>query len=678
MDKSGSKTGNGFSSKGLAKTAVRFCVDLSNRTGEALNQYTTALLHAEKIQMGRKPHASLSKTRLSSPEDEVKKLITSAATLEDVWNFFLKRLKNGSSLDFMSFSVLDERSDFIRVRFLHAAETNVLEGEDPIVSMADHGNHLVQAYHRKDTTFSPRLSSLGAETLARVPELDDGGTFNLFSVPLIAGDQAIAMLTLGFRVMDSFSQAKLSYVYTLRDQIAQLIWNLILQDRMKSQAQIDNLTGLLSYTYFQGILEKEVTKADAQGTSVTVMVLDINNIQEINATQGHQAGDEAICHLASTVKRLIRGLDTVARYGGDEVVVVLPETDRKTADEIAQRFLEGLKDRLPKHLQDLSVSIGHATYPDDTKTREKLLKLSEQALHLAKFKGSKTGESTCIGSCEIDQLNDKTVIEVFASQVAKKYNNIHVPSVYQELVNHIEKKDSAVKTAEDLMLETVTSLAGALEAKDRYTRGHSQAVSNYAVALAHALKMNPAEVEEIRAAAFLHDIGKIGIPESILCKAGPLNEKEWEIMKQHPVIGAQQIMYPVQTLRPVIPAVECHHENWDGSGHPHGYKGEKIPLGARVISIVDAFHALTSDRAYRKALPVAEAKKILEAGAGTKWDPHLIEIFFRILTIASPKSPEAAEKVAEQDDEPIIQPVTSVITMPTTVQLKLETGPSPH
>jgi diguanylate cyclase (GGDEF)-like protein/putative nucleotidyltransferase with HDIG domain len=370
--------------------------------------------------------------------------------------------------------------------------------------------------------------------------------------------------------------------------------------------------------------------------------VDVNNIEEINQSLGHEAGDEAICHLASTVRRLSRGLDTIARYGGDEVVVILPETDRKAADEIAQRFLEGLKIRLPERLRSLSVSIGHATYPDDTKTREKLLKLSEQALHLAKFKGSKTGESACIACGEIDQLNDKTVIEVFASQVARKYDNIHVPSMYQELVSHIEKKHTSNAKTDDLMLETITSLAGALEAKDRYTRGHSQAVSNYAVALAHALEMTPTEVEEIRTAAFLHDIGKIGIPEDILCKNGPLNEKEWEIMKQHPVIGAQQILYPVASLRPIIPAVECHHENWDGSGHPHGYKGNKIPIGAQIVSVVDAFHALTSDRPYRKAMPVAKARHILEAGAGTKWDPTLLNVFFNILTIASPKPPEEA------------------------------------
>jgi diguanylate cyclase (GGDEF)-like protein/putative nucleotidyltransferase with HDIG domain len=632
--------------KGLTHRWNQFCDHLSQR----VDQCATGLLHAEKIQMGKNPHASkLAKTKLSTPEEEVRKLVSSATSLKDVWDFFLKRLKSSSTIDFLCFSVKDERGDFIQARFIHARSA---EGHQPAelleiphISMAETHNHLVQAYNLKDTTFSPYLKSLGDDILACIPwaRQEDGevdNSFNLFSVPLIAGGEAIAMLTLGFKEMDAFSQAKLSYVYTLRDQIAQLIWNLILQDRMKNQAQVDNLTGLLSYTHFQGVLEREISRADSHNSSISVMILDVNNIEEINQTLGHQAGDEAICHLASTVRRLSRGLDTIARYGGDEVVVILPESDRKAADEIAQRFLEGLRVRLPEHLRSLSVSIGHATYPDDTKTREKLLKLSEQALHLAKFKGGKTGESACIACGEIEQLNDKTVIEVFASQVARKYTNIHVPSIYQELLNHIEKKIPGTPKTDDLMLETITSLAGALEAKDRYTRGHSQAVANYAVALAHALKMTPTEVEEIRAAAFLHDIGKIGIPEDILCKDGPLNEKEWEIMKQHAVIGAQQILYPVASLRPIIPAVECHHENWDGSGHPHRYKGEKIPIGARIVSIVDAFHALTSDRPYRKAMPVVHARKLLEAGSGSKWDPHLLNTFFNILTIAAPKTPE--------------------------------------
>jgi putative nucleotidyltransferase with HDIG domain len=274
--------------------------------------------------------------------------------------------------------------------------------------------------------------------------------------------------------------------------------------------------------------------------------------------------------------------------------------------------------------------MGYATFPDDEKSREKLLKKADQAVHLAKYQ--KENQFVYMAAHQAHLEQETVLIEVFASQVAKKYEQIHLPGSYEKLIQSGSRyKGKFYIQAEEVALETITSLAGALEAKDRYTRGHSQAVANYAVVLANALKMTPPEVEEIRGAAFLHDIGKIGIPEYILGKQGALNEKEWEIMKQHPVIGAQQILYPLKSLRALVPAVECHHEDWDGSGHPHGYKGEKIPIGARIISIVDVFHALTSDRSYRKALSVEEAKHIMSKGAGQKWDPYLLDVFFTML-----------------------------------------------
>lgn len=592
--------------------------------------------------------------KLLNPDHDIKDLLTTARSLDDIWQFFIKRLARGEDLRFASLSILDESGDFILLNNVYPESA---KSEYPIddmrISMADTGNHLVQAFKSKDTTFCPHIHQLGnhlANLVTRPPsamedDLYDDSPSHIFSVPFVASNKTIALLTIGLTEMDAFAQAKLSYVYTLRDQIAQLIWNLVLQDRMSHQAQVDNLTGLMGYSYFQKVLETELHKAQQNFTSVTVMLLDINNLQEINDTEGHDAGDEAIKYLASTVRRLIRGLDTVARYGGDDVVVVLPETDSKQAEIIADRFIRGFRTNLPEELKEASISVGFATYPDDTRKTENIIKLAQQALHLARFKGEKTGESIRIASNEVDQLNDTAVLEVFASHVAKKYNELDVPSVYQSLLKIQEKKTPTdPNNTDELMLETITSLAGALDAKDRYTRGHSQAVANYAVALAHALQMNAEEVENTRLAAFLHDIGKIGIPEHILCKQGPLDDEEWEIMKKHPVIGAEQILAPVTKLHPIIPAVLHHHENWDGTGHPKGLKGDEIPIGARIISIVDAFHALTSDRAYRKALPLSKAKEILKDGAGGKWDPNLIEVFLKVLTIASPQSKTIIKK----------------------------------
>lgn len=635
----------------------------------ALDGFASALLKAESEQPARKKHGDRPmRRRAMPPEEDVRQLMIEARDLADVWDFFVKRLNQSSPLELMAFSVLDDSADFIRLCFLYPQRPEK-PFDRPIISALDRNNHLVQASQRKDTTFTSRPADLGEhlQDYLLLPEAIREH-LNIFTVPFIAGGRVIAMVTLGFSEVDAFSQAKLSYVYTLRDQIAQLVWNLTLQDRMKSQAQVDTLTGLLTHTYFQHVLDTEVKRAQRQGHPVTTMVLDIANIKDINRNCGHAVGDDAICHLASITRRLIRGIDTVARYGGDEIVLVLPETGPEEADTMAVRLMDALKaKKLPK-LGRLAVNIGYATYPNDTHQKDALLKYTEQALHLAKYKAGESGCSNKVAYREAMAINDKTVLEVFASQVAKQYDNHHL---FDELITAMERQaddPAAESVSSNLMLETIGSLAGALDAKDRYTRGHSQAVANYAVAVAHALELCPAEVEKIRLAAFLHDIGKIGIPESILCKQGPLNEREWEVMKQHPVIGARQILAPVSALRDVIPLVEFHHENWDGSGYPSGLAGEAIPLGARIVSIVDAFHGLTSDRSYRKALPVADAARILGEGAGTQWDPTLIEVFIKILNVAKPipsLSSQALSDTAELVQEPCDEePSASAMTPP--------------
>ena len=202
---------------------------------------------------------------------------------------------------------------------------------------------------------------------------------------------------------------------------------------------------------------------------------------------------------------------------------------------------------------------------------------------------------------------------------------------FSPLHSAVAAEAEALSLQERMMTQTIYALTGALEAKDAYTCGHSRAVAQYATRLCSALQMPGETIEHIRLASLLHDIGKIGVPEAILNKAGPLTSAEWDIMAQHPVIGARQILSPIAGLSPILPYVEHHHEHWDGSGGPMGLSGENIPLGARIVSIVDAYHALTSRRSYRDALSKSEALKILNEGAGIMWYPNLLQIFLKMI-----------------------------------------------
>ncbi|MBY0404915.1 MAG: GGDEF domain-containing protein, partial [Cyanobacteria bacterium] len=335
---------------------------MASRLWTAVDHFTSDMILSERDVARKKWASKPAKTSILSPDEEVRGLIKGASELRHIWEFLSKRLQVGIGLDLLCLSFLDESGDLIRVRFFYppsgfgdpanfenghsdnraqeAPRRNIFSRKDdskdtqinalssssgglnrvePMISMMEKDNHFVQAYKRKDTTFSGKLSELGEELLAELGlDAEENKTLNIFSIPLIAGNRSIALITLGFSTIDAFSQAKLSYVYTIRDQVAQLVWNLILQERMKNQSQVDSLTGLLSHTSFQRILEMELEKAESQETPMTVMIIDINNIQEINKSLGNHDGDQEICHLASTVRRLVRGLDTVARFGADE------------------------------------------------------------------------------------------------------------------------------------------------------------------------------------------------------------------------------------------------------------------------------------------------------------------------------------------------------------------------
>jgi len=183
---------------------------------------------------------------------------------------------------------------------------------------------------------------------------------------------------------------------------------------------------------------------------------------------------------------------------------------------------------------------------------------------------------------------------------------------------------------DETYLQITQTMAQTLDARDPYTAGHSSRVSDYAVAIAQAMNLSVAEIEIIRVGANLHDIGKIGIPDAVLQKPGPLSGEEFEIIKRHPVIG-KRILEGVAKFRDYLAIVELHHENTDGSGYPWGLRGEQVPLAARIVHVVDAYDAMTSNRPYREATTTAQAQEVLRRHAGSQFDASVVEVFLRLV-----------------------------------------------
>jgi len=443
-------------------------------------------------------------------------------------------------------------------------------------------------------------------------------------LPMIYQGNCYGVLILGY---SELTQQCSDLLQILVDYVALHVANAQINEHSTLNGDVDILTGLKTHRAFQEALSNEIQKAENAETDrpISVVIFDVNNISQINREFGHAKGDEIIKLVSEKIKQNIRSVDIAGRYGGDEIALILPDTDNSEATYITEYLNYALSCCLVDDVGSIKVSVGIATYPTCAREQEKLLILAEQAMIISKNKGYKNGISTAVNAQDINFWNE-AALDSFASVIAKRHSQLGL-NFEEELV---DKFHSDSLNSNNHMIDVVTSLAGAIDAKDTYTKGHSTAVSRYAEALARALNLPDDEVERIKLGALLHDVGKIGIPENVLGRTSKLSDEEWEIMKQHPVIGAEKVLAPVAALRDLIPMVKHHHEHWDGSGYPCNLKGEEIPLAARIVAVADTFHALISDRPYRKGLPIEKAIEILRIGSGIQWDSELVRKFIVI------------------------------------------------
>jgi diguanylate cyclase (GGDEF)-like protein len=367
------------------------------------------------------------------------------------------------------------------------------------------------------------------------------------------------------------------------------------QERLMNMIDVDPLTELENHRRFKERLDQEVFRAMLDTEALAVCLVDIDGFADYNSKHGHAAGDEALKRIAGLLREVFPGNSFFGRYGGEEFAILMPGAPAEIAEAASNRLRAIIGSKLNA---SITISVGVAELDTGITTGAGLLLSAELALGRAKQLGK--------------------------DQVCK----------FESVPGASETEDpfQLQKFLEDTTFATIQALAGAVDAKDPYTQGHSLRVAKYASDLAKYTGASAQEVDMIYRCGTLHDVGKIGVPDAILKKPARLDDEEQRVMETHPALG-EIIVRRAPQLEDMLPGVRHHHERWDGRGYPDGLMADAIPRLARFIAIADTFDAMTSDRPYRKALTVQQALDEIQRGAGTQFEPSLALAFVRMMTL---------------------------------------------
>ena len=525
-------------------------------------------------------------------------IMTSSMNIAEIFESFAQELRKVVDVDYGTIALIEGEQIHIlalssQVKSVRRVGERMPLKETATEWVAEHKKSLYQADLEQHRRFW---------TAARYIE---EGIRAIVHLPLVVRDEVIGNLIVASSRPHAYSSRQIRILEHLALQIAAPIENSQLYARAKQRARIDELTGLFNRRHFEERLKEEIARHSRYGNVFSLLMLDLDSFKTYNDMYGHPSGDRLLNQIGRIVNRSIRSADQAFRYGGDEFVVILPQTTVDEAYVVAERVREHIAAEMEAEGIAVTCSGGLVSYPSDGVMFGELVATVDTALYYAKRTG---GNRNYLSSKILSEPTSETGTNARRSG-----------------------------------LSTVYALAAAVDAKDHYTYGHSRKVNIYAVALAEAIGLSSEEVSRISAAALLHDIGKIGIPDKILSKEGKLDEEEWKAVKSHPRLGAN-IVRNVPGLIPCVNGVLYHHERWDGTGYPEGLKGDNISLDARILAIADAYAAMTSARPYRDVLCDDKIVKQLRRGAGKQFDPELVEIFIGVVETGLPRKVKVGGK----------------------------------
>lgn len=462
------------------------------------------------------------------------------------------------------------------------------------------------------------MPDIKQETINEI--LCDKAVKSIIAIPVYIRDNAFGVFCV-FSSRESLAQAETDFLSMFAGQIEMAVTVADLFEAIKNQAVTDGLTGLYNRRYFEEYIAREVTRSQRSGQPFSIIGLDLDFLKHINDKYGHAYGDIAIKTVADVLKSNARSIDTAARMGGEEFNIILPGISSEGAMKAAERIRKAIEEKQLDTIGHVTASIGVATFLEHSDNIEEVIELTDQAMYESKRNGR---NRVTMAQNASETSWQEVAVNTFTDILSK-----HCMPIPQELSEELCRKLKENQAQKDVLYTVADILT--LTYNPLHEKGVIKSKLLTAVSLAKRFDLPKDEVDKLKIAILLYDIGNLMLPKEILQKTAPLTAEEINHIKAHPVIAAKEILSPISYVQDIIPIIEHHHENWDGSGYPANIQKEEIPLTSQIILIVDSYFALTEQRPYRNKLSPKDALKEIKKDAGKKWNNTLVDEFITLI-----------------------------------------------
>ncbi len=446
-----------------------------------------------------------------------------------------------------------------------------------------------------------------------------GVSKSIICIPLYPSNVPFGVMMI-FSPRSEVTDKELNFLTLFANQVEMAITIANLFENLKKEAVTDSLTELYNRRYFNQALQKEAERAQRLHQPFSLISLDLDYLKKINDTYGHFFGDLAIKTIANILKKNARSIDVPARLGGEEFSVLLPGVDSSGAMIAAERIRAAIEAQELDTIGHITASVGVGTFPEHSIKLDELLDMTDQAMYKSKINGR--NRVTMAKAVDDEAEWHEVAFGAFMDILTKQ--KVPIPD---KIAKEVTSKLKSINTVEtkDTLFSVADTLAQIYNA--HYQRGLTKAKVSMAIELAKKMELSKEDIDKLKIAMMLYDIGKLMIPEEILNKKEPLTDEEKQKIKEHPLIAARTILKPITAIADIVPIIEAHHENWDGTGYPQKLSGEDIPISSQIILLIDAYFALTQSRPYRIARSKDEAVEIIRLESGKKWNEKLVDEF---------------------------------------------------